>query len=124
MKSNKFWIIIFSVVIMISLAALFLIGRVDVSYAQIYQDGALTETVKLSAVTEPYMISLENDHGAVNVIEAVHGRIRMASANCPDGICVQQGWVSEGITPIICLPNNVVITFRGLIASDVDAVVG
>ncbi len=38
------------------------------------------------------------------------GRIRMLSSDCPDQICVRQGWTNA--LPIICQPNRIVIEIR------------
>ena len=37
------------------------------------------------------------------------GRIRIAEADCPDQVCVNQGWISNGTVPIICLPHRLMI---------------
>lgn len=44
------------------------------------------------------------------IAEIKKEKIRMASSDCPDKLCVKQGW-SEKI-PIICLPNQIVIEIR------------
>ena len=83
----------------------------------------LTETVKLTAVTEPYTISIETG-GGTNVIAVEQGRIRILQASCPDGTCVQQGWISGGRTPIVCLPHRLVIQLEGNGDAGIDAIVG
>ena len=35
--------------------------------------------------------------------------VKMESASCPDGLCVHQGAISDGLLPIVCLPNKVQI---------------
>ncbi|WP_346355906.1 NusG domain II-containing protein [Azotosporobacter soli] len=45
----------------------------------------------------------------VNVIEADNGRIRIREANCPDHLCVQQGWVSLPNQQLVCLPFRVTV---------------
>ena len=37
------------------------------------------------------------------------GGIRVSFADCPDQICVDQGWLSGGRIPIVCLPHRLVI---------------
>ena len=44
-----------------------------------------------------------------NVIEIRGGRIRMYEADCPDHTCINTGWLED--TPIICLPNKIVIEY-------------
>ena len=108
-----------------------LVGRVPVSYAWIYLDGELTETVNLFVVAERSEIDVVGSDG-FNVIEVERGRIRVADADCPGRVCVRQGWVSSGLVPIVCLPNRMVVVLEdravfiieGGGEKGVDAVVG
>jgi hypothetical protein len=130
LKTNKFWFLIFGCVVLVaSIVAVFL-WRAPAAYARIYNDGELTEVVNLVAVTEPFglLIASKVDDTisrGYNYLEVEHGRIRVQSADCPDGICIRQGWVSGGLLPIVCLPNGLVVTFDGGGSGlDVDAVTG
>ncbi len=91
--------------------------------AQIYQFGELVEEIPLDQVTESYTIPLEGEDGAENVIEVAPGRIRVRRANCPDQVCVRQGWISDSSVPVVCLPHQVVIQITGG-EGDVDAAAG
>jgi len=122
LRSDKFWLFILAGVVMIAAITALLIGRVQAGHACIYQDGILIDTVDLAAVTEPYTITVEGDRG-INVIAVERNRVRMLSADCPDGTCVRQGWISGGVMPIVCLPHRLVIGLEGGV-TDVDAVVG
>jgi len=127
MKSNKFWFIVLGGIVVLSAIIALLIGQAPMShtpagFANIYQNGALTETVNLAAVTKPYIIDITGNNG-FNRLEVESGHIRVLEADCPDGICKRQGWVSGGMIPIVCLPHRLVITFDGGEAG-VDAVVG
>ncbi|HOV15964.1 MAG TPA: NusG domain II-containing protein [Candidatus Cloacimonadota bacterium] len=44
------------------------------------------------------------------IAEIKNGKIRMLQADCPDKICVRQGW--SDMMPIICLPNQIVIEIK------------
>ena len=81
--------------------------------AEIYQNGELVETIRLDQVTEAYTILVEGEDGAENLVEAAPGRIRMKSADCPDQVCVHQGWISDSTVPIVCLPHQVIIEVTG-----------
>lgn len=81
--------------------------------ARITLDGELVEEIDLSAVTEPYTFTLEGPGGFTNTIEVEHGRIRVLEAGCPDQVCVNQGYISDGTVPIVCLPNRLVIEIVG-----------
>jgi len=128
MKSNKFWFFIFGGVVLACVVLMLQSLRAPANYALIYKDGVLTETVNIAAITEPRSILVERGNydtasKGYNYLEAERGRIRMSVADCPDGICMRQGWVSSPATPIVCLPNRVVVTLEGGDA-DVDAVAG
>lgn len=78
--------------------------------AEIYQDSELLYRIDLSEVTEPYTITITGDDGEENVVRVEPGIISMASASCPDGLCVEQGTISSGLFPIVCLPNRIRIS--------------
>lgn len=52
--------------------------------------------------------SVVGDNGLVE-IETENGKIRVVSENSPLHICSKQGWSDSVYTPIVCLPNSVVI---------------
>ena len=131
LKSNKFWIILFSVIIVVSVVILLIFGQSQARYARIYKNGTLTETVNLLAVTDTFTIIIDDgaDPSGIlygfNLIDVEYGRIRVANADCPGGACIRQGWISSGVIPIVCLPNRLVISLESSdIEISVDAVVG
>ena len=125
MKSNRFWFIVLGGVLLVSVAASILIRQTPAAKALIFKDGVLIETLDLSAVTEPYSFTVESGDG-INVISAERGRIRISDADCPDGSCVRQGWISDGLLPIVCLPHRLVIMLEGsdTNGNEIDAIVG
>ena len=131
LKSNKFWIILLGSVLAGSAIITLLLWNAPASFARISKEGVqITAAVNLLAVTEAYTIIIDEtaeawSSGGFNVVEIDNKRVRMLEADCPDGLCVRQGWVSSGLVPVVCLPNRVVITFEGN-SNDtgVDAVVG
>ena len=58
------------------------------------------------------------------VIEVKDRKVRIKEAQCPNQICVKEGWISNGV--IVCLPNRVVVFVGGRRESgkDLDAVTG
>lgn len=80
--------------------------------ADIYQDGALLQSIPLDKVEESYTFIITNENGSRNEIEVCPGSVRILSANCPDKLCVQQGYISTSLIPITCLPNHLVIQIR------------
>lgn len=87
-------------------------GRAPAPVARISRDGVLLEEIDLSRVDEPYSLTLEDESGR-NVLSVERGRVRVSEADCPDQVCVKQGWVSNGAAPIVCLPHKLVVELAG-----------
>ncbi|MBQ4045213.1 MAG: NusG domain II-containing protein [Lachnospiraceae bacterium] len=81
--------------------------------AEIYQNGVLIKTIQLDTVTSPYTFTVEGENGASNTIEVRPGEIGIIEANCPDGLCINMGFIHSSALPITCLPNKVVIKVTG-----------
>lgn len=56
----------------------------------------------------PYDSNTQN----VVVIEYNNNRVRVIDEVSPQNICQKQGWSSSPLSPITCLPNNVVIVIE------------
>ena len=72
----------------------------------------LLETIRLDTVTDEYTFEVPGANGASNTVCVRPGSIAIISANCPDQICVHQGFISTSLLPITCLPNRLVIRVR------------
>ena len=82
-------------------------------YADIYQNGELIQSIHLSTVTESYTMTIYDDEQKLyNQVEVRPGSIGIVSASCPDKLCVHQGFISNSLLPITCLPNRLVIQLR------------
>ena len=122
---TRTWILIFAGLLAVCLAAwLLLPGLLSKGSAVgIYQDGKLLKTVDLSAVTGTTTFTVTGDAGE-NVIEISPGSICVRSADCPDQTCVKHGPLQSGGTPIICLPNRLVIKWLDDTDTEYDAMTG
>lgn len=80
--------------------------------ADIYQSGELLTSIDLSAVSQPYTFTVTGENGCTNEIEVRPDEIGIISADCPDKLCVHQGFISDSRLPITCLPNRLVIQLR------------
>ena len=80
--------------------------------AYVYSNGILLRTIDLSAVRETYRFTVSSADGKENVIEVRPGSIGILSADCPDKLCVHQGFLSAPLFPIVCLPNQLVIEVK------------
>jgi len=111
MKSNKFWAILVLCVLMISvlISAVIFIYQGSGTVASVYQSGTLIKQIHLDTVSTPYTFVVESDDQRFNIISVEQGRICVTDASCPDHVCVNTGWISDGVIPIVCLPNELVI---------------
>ncbi len=124
MKTQKFWLFLVGAVLLVSTVAGMLVfrGRTGAATAFIYRDGECIRTIALDDVNKPFSFTVEWEDGC-NVIEVERGRIRVAEADCPDQVCVRQGWISNSVVPIACLPHRLVIRLESA-DSGVDGVAG
>lgn len=87
-------------------------GGTDGPIARVTRDGVLLEEIDLDQVDAPYSLTFE-DGGGTNIVLVEKGRIRVSEADCPDQICVHQGYISDGTFPIVCLPHRLMIEIVG-----------
>ena len=109
--SNKTWLGILGGVMVLcaAAAALVFLGTPKGAVAVVTLDGEEVHRVDLAAVTEGYELSFTGKSGITDVVEVSPGKIRVRQADCPDQVCVKQGWIGTGVAPIVCLPNRLVI---------------
>ncbi len=93
-------------------------GRV----AEIVQDGIVLRVIDLDRVTEEYAFSIPCPEGGSNTVLVRPGAIRVSEADCPDRICVHQGWLRDRAAPIVCLPHRLVIRLDKTAAETADTV--
>lgn len=110
---NRIWIIVFLVAALICFGVWLFISNVSspTSVVGIYKDGSIVEKIDLNSVTNEYEITLSGEYGD-NIILVSNGHIKMKSADCPDELCVEHGELKNSYSPIVCLPNKVVIKFE------------
>ena len=91
------------------LGLLFIKGeKIAGSVACIYSNGKLIKTIELKA-DDDYTFEVKSENGGVNAIQVKDGKIGVISADCPDKICVNTPHISDGVQPIVCMPNRLVI---------------
>lgn len=52
-------------------------------------------------------------NGGTNILEVKGNRVRLIDADCPDKLCVRQGWIQYTGQCITCLPNKLTVTIVG-----------
>lgn len=122
MLKTRTWILLFAGLAALALLAMGLLRLFSApgTEARIYQDGVCVETIDLSRVTSAYSLVLEDGEGGSNTILVEPGRIRVSEADCPDQVCVRQGWLADSAGSIVCLPHGLVIRIEG--GSELDTV--
>lgn len=87
--------------------------------AMITMQGEVLDAIDLDPAADKKIIHVTGRLGAATV-EVSNGKIRMLEANCPEQICVKQGWIEEPGASIVCLPGEIIIHIDG--KATVDAV--
>ena len=116
---TKTWIAVLAAVFLIcaAVSAALLLPGEAAARAEIWSEGTLVATVELDT---DRVLTVEGSNGT-NVITVSGGKIAVTEADCPDHVCMDRGFCDSG-TPIVCLPNKLVIEFVGQEA--VDGAVG
>lgn len=116
---TKFWIVLVSVVAVVSLGfSLWLFRPAEQAAAvKVISEGKLLYTLPLSADTQFPIVST---HGC-NIITVKDGKVAVTEADCPDKHCVNRGFCDRG-TQIVCLPNRLVLEFCG--GESLDGITG
>lgn len=107
-QKTWFWLALLALVAAVSGGVYVLRGGTGGTVAGIYVDGELWDAVDLAAVVMPYEITVETELG-YNTIRVSHGEIAVVHSDCSEQVCVNQGAISDGMIPIVCLPHHLVI---------------
>ena len=127
MSLKKRAVLLSFVVVIIILASIFSIiymkdNAQEGVYAKIYQNDILIKTIDITNVDEPYTIKIDSEDGGYNIIEIKEGAVGVIEATCPDGLCMDMGYIDSSLMPVICLPNHLTIKIEGKDNNDLDGV--
>ncbi len=56
----------------------------------------------------PQKITVVTEKG-LNIVEIANNSVHMENADCPDKLCVSQGWINTPMQSVVCLPNQVIV---------------
>lgn len=76
---------------------------------EIIQDGNIIYTLDLNK-SKDELIQVEFQ-GHKNIIQVKDKQISIIEADCPDKTCLNMGILKSAFTPIMCLPNHLVIQY-------------
>ena len=91
--------------------------------AKISVNGQVVKTIDLAAVDEPYEFDISGLSGR-NTISVMPGKIAVIYADCPDQICVNQGYIENSAVPIVCLPHKLAVAIIDGSREKPDAIAG
>ncbi len=125
MKHNIKYICIFIVIFIVCMVGLIFKGinkPKGNTKAIIKQDGKVIREISLPSNSE---FLVEDGHGGYNKIKIENDTVSIIEANCPDKVCIDQGKITNGLVPIVCLPHKLTITIQDDDKeNEFDAVVG
>ena len=107
-RKTGFWIAIFLTLITLGILGIVAGKGSQGKSALIFRGEELLYRINLELVAVPYEISVESETGS-NTILVETNRISVIDASCPDLVCVHHAPLPESLTPIVCLPNKLVI---------------
>ncbi len=121
LKTRTYIVFIALAAVLLALWSYRLAHRPGGDVVQIVQDGTVIREIDLASVTEEYRFTVEWPDGGSNTILVQPGRICVEAADCPDQICVHQGWLGDGALPIVCAPHHLAVVRKGASGAGVDA---
>ena len=109
-RKTKNWILLFLLLLCLGALGVFCARSLSAPAvtARVSVDGECVKVIDLRAVTLPYEFELSSELGR-NLVRVEHGCIAVIESDCPEQICVRQGFVQESGVPIVCLPHRLVI---------------
>lgn len=118
MKHKKTLILACIIVFLIGIVcSILMIIKPHGQTVQIIQNGEILYTINLEE-SDDQTIEVEYK-GNRNIIQIQNHGICIIDAKCPDKTCVKMGELKSSATPIVCLPNKLVIKF--VEKDDIDA---
>jgi len=89
--------------------------------AVIQVDGKEYKTIPLSEHTGTDKFTIYTNHG-YNTVTVRDQSIAITDADCPDQICVNEGFISKPGATTVCLPHKVMIEIRAFDSSEPDII--
>jgi hypothetical protein len=90
--------------------------------AVLVHDGTTVRTFTLAELRTDATFAFESE-GYHYTIRTGGGRIRFETADCPDRVCVQTGWIGQPPQVAACVPGHLLLRVTGK-SGDVDVFSG
>ncbi len=104
---ERTWALLFILLILLCALIMLLLPRGG-NTVGIWQQGELVSRVDLDTLSAPYTLTLTYDAGETLVHMDREG-VYIESADCKNQNCVRHAPLRHGGTPIVCLPERIVI---------------
>ncbi|MDY0234690.1 MAG: NusG domain II-containing protein [Gudongella sp.] len=108
-------------IILISILSFVYINRYAFSnqekYVSVQVNGEEVKKILFDEKLIGETIPINTEYG-YNLLEIGDERIRFYEADCPDQICVRQGFISRVGETLVCLPNKLVVELKGISEED------
>ena len=75
-------------------------------------DGKTVKEIPLSSHGGIDSLTVQGTDGGYNVIVVKDQAIGITEADCPDKICIQEGFISRPGESVICLPHKVIVEVK------------
>ena len=106
---NRHWLLLFAAVIVLCAAAYLLLPRGG-NRIGVWQDGTLRYTIDPAVIREDYELTLTYPAGE-SIVHVGRDGVYIARADCDNQDCVRHGALKKNGTPIVCLPERIVIRY-------------
>ena len=121
-------LVVAGVLLVAAVGVLYLFGgNDDALVAVVRVDGEVYKEVDLSAVTNPYDLTVSTDDGDV-VIHIEKGCAYVKSSPCEDKLCVNTGKLTKNSQAAVCLPQRVSVKLvsadKAYVGNQPDAIAG
>ena len=89
--------------------------------AVVQVDGSVYKEIPLSEHHGTDTFTIQTSHG-YNIVVVKEQEIGMIEADCPDKICVSEGFISKPGATAVCLPHHVLIEIQSTTAEEPDII--
>lgn len=80
-------------------------------YISVQFNGSEFKRLTFTSKNDSYVYKLDIDEG-LNIIEVEGDRVHMIESDCPDKLCIKQGYISKVGEVLVCVPNKVVVEIK------------
>ncbi|MGL5676247.1 MAG: NusG domain II-containing protein [Cellulosilyticaceae bacterium] len=113
-KGNLIMIACVTLLLIGSMVSLFFLSKgqsLTHPTAIISQNGKAIKTIDLTT-SDSLSFTIEDGKGGFNTLQVQDGNIGIIEANCPDKLCIDSGFISNSILPLVCLPHGLTIEIQ------------